>query len=150
MARSTPAQNERGAGQPQRPKRGDAARHRPRAEQRAPRGVRDRPDHDGGPPGRAVQQHRRLHVRGEGALAGQPLALAVGEQVVHGDDLAGVGPQPGPSQLGGQQRRGRAGDRGGRPDPADLSSDHEVTRLLISGDSPAGTGNRHGLERDAA
>jgi hypothetical protein len=84
------------------------------------------------------------------SLADQPLALAAGEQVVHGDDLAGVGPQPGPAQLGGQQRRGRAGDRGGRPDPADLSSDHEVTRLLISGDSPAGTGNRHGLERDAA
>jgi hypothetical protein len=110
MARSTPAQKDRGPpgqrgrGEPQGPQRGDAAGQPGRAQQRPLRGVRDCPDHDGGPVGGRGEQLRGLHVGDQGAGGCEPRPLSAVHEVVHGDDLAGPGAQSRPPQLAGQQR----------------------------------------------
>ena len=141
---------QRGGGEAQRPQCGDAARHRPRAEQRPPWGVRYRAKHHGGAAGGGVQQRRRLHVHRHRALGGQPLPLAAPEQVVHRDDLADRGAQPGPAQLARQQRRGRAAHRIRGTEPADLAAHDEIPELQVGADPAADTAHGQHPQREVS
>ena len=125
MARSTPAQNDRGpasstwrgpqaaaqrsatgGGGAQRAQRGQAAGDD--ARHRMDRRVDDGPDHrHRAIPGRGGQR-RRLHVGEQRAVGGEPGPFGPADQMVHGGDPARPGGQPGPAQLAGQQRSRQA------------------------------------------
>ena len=134
MARSTPAQNERGpASSTWRGRQASAHRASAGPASRSDRSAAMPPGTAPAAPAGAAACPRWPAARPPGGRSPRPAAaptpcprparrrrpavraVTLADQVVHGDDRARPGPQPGPAQLCGQQRRGRAAHR--RPSP---------------------------------
>jgi hypothetical protein len=132
-------------GRPQRPQRAQPPGQRGRAAQRPLRRVGDGPHHRQWPPAGRARQPRRLQVHGQRGRVHRPRLLPAPRQPLHAHHRPGPDHQPGPAELPRQQRRRRAGGRGGPV--RNLGGHHQITRSKIVGQPPTGSGNGQRAER---
>ena len=160
IARSTPAQNERGSASStvrspvaaSQSRSAGAARRRARRattprtggagpRERALRGVDDRADHRERPTGGGGREPRGLHVDGERPAGARRLAGGTGDQRGAGEHRPDVHGEPEPAQ--GRRERHRRG-HGDRPvGPADLVGHHDVARPQPGCERPGHPGHQH-------
>jgi hypothetical protein len=150
MARSTPAQNDRGLASscpplqhrrrlPEGPQRGQPTGHDGRAENRLSGRVGDRADDDRRAAGQAGQQRRGLHIHRDCTRGRELLVLAGAHEMIDGGDRAGDDPQARTTKLTGK-KRGR-GTLGRRRTVGDLCGHDNVTGAQLVGQRPADAGH---------